>query len=57
MANNGGDFDTAVAVCAGLAPKLTYSHDWVGAKDDFEKYKKRWELVLLMELGLKSMNL
>ena len=40
MANNGGDFDTAVAVCAGLAPKLTYSHDWVGAKDDFEKYKK-----------------
>ena len=40
MANNGGDFDSAVAVCAGLAPKLTYSHDWVGAKDDFEKHKK-----------------
>ena len=39
MANNGGDFDSAVAVCAGLAPKLTYSHDWVGAKEDFEKYK------------------
>ena len=29
MANNGGDFDSAVSVCAGLAPKLTYSHDWV----------------------------
>ena len=41
MANNGGDFDSAVAVCAGLAPKLTYSHDWVGAKEDFEKYKIR----------------
>jgi integrase len=40
MSNNGGDFDSAVAVCAGLAPKLTYSHDWVGAKDDFEKHKK-----------------
>ena len=40
MSKNGGDFDSAVAVCAGLAPKLTYSHDWDGAKVDFEKYKK-----------------
>ena len=50
MANNGGDFDSAVAVCAGLAPKLTYSHDWVGAKEDFEKYKKE------MGTGIKDIT-
>jgi len=55
MANNGGDFDTAVAVCAGLAPKLTYSHDWGGAKDDFEKYKKEMAVIEVDdELAIKT---
>ena len=49
MSKNGGDFDSAVAVCAGLAPKLTYSHDWDGAKVDFEKYKKEIEIRKYLE--------
>lgn len=38
--SDGHSFNSAVDVAAGKAPRLTLDHDWIGAKKDFEEYKK-----------------